>query len=129
MSTFHLFAYGTLRKQALGPTRLRGCEHVGTGRVHGTLYDIDGEFPALMLYGETPVTGDVWRCPAAELPRLDEYEGTAKGLFRRVAVAVADAAEPGREVPCWCYVAGPALSRRLTPDRRITAWPPPAPRS
>lgn len=129
MSPFHLFVYGTLQSHGRAASQLHGCERVGRGSVRGTLYDIDGEFPALMLYGDTVVAGEIWRCAAAELRRLDEYEGLAQGLFRRVAVGVADGGEPGREVPCWCYVAGPALSRRLTPDRRITAWPPARPRS
>ena len=39
MSTFNLFAYGTLR----GGARLPGCRRVGGATVRGTLYDIDGE--------------------------------------------------------------------------------------
>ncbi|HSJ13955.1 MAG TPA: gamma-glutamylcyclotransferase family protein [Longimicrobiales bacterium] len=122
MSVFQLFVYGTLRTRERAASLLQGCECTGIGRVHGTLYDIDGAFPALMLYGETPVTGEIWRCPAAVLPRLDEYEGVGEGLFRRVATAVTDAADPARELACWTYVAGPALARKLTPDRRTAAW-------
>jgi gamma-glutamylcyclotransferase (GGCT)/AIG2-like uncharacterized protein YtfP len=126
MSAFHLFVYGTLRARSRAATLLRHCERVGTGTVKGTLYDIDGAFPALMLYGDTVVRGEVWRCPAATLLTLDEYEGVNEGLFRRIAVTAAMTSQPASELACWCYVAGPALSRQLTPERRIGAWPPAA---
>jgi gamma-glutamylcyclotransferase (GGCT)/AIG2-like uncharacterized protein YtfP len=109
---FHLFVYGTLRSDGAAREMLAGCERVGTATVDGTLYDIDGRFPALMLYGGTPVQGEVWRCPVDRLQRIDEYEGVGRGLFRRVAVMAAGLA-------CWTYVAGPALARELTPARRV----------
>jgi gamma-glutamylcyclotransferase (GGCT)/AIG2-like uncharacterized protein YtfP len=111
---FHLFVYGSLRSGAAAHELLDGCERVGEASVAGTLYDIDGRYPALMLYGDTPVHGEIWRCPPALLGRLDEYEGAIRGLFRRVGVRVA-------EYACWTYVAGPALARRLTPARRIAS--------
>lgn len=117
MSTFDLFAYGTLRAGAAAASVLDECEWLGEGTVHGILYDIDGRFPALVLYGtDGPVRGELWRCPAALLPRLDRYEGTADGLFRRVAV---EAETPRGRTPCWVYAAGPALSRKLAFERRI----------
>lgn len=121
MSTFNLFVYGTLRARERGAALLRGCRQVGRGTVHGTLYDIDGQYPALMLYGDTPVRGEIWQCPADSLLRLDEYEGTAEGLFRRIALEVPS--ETGATVPCWLYVAGPRLSRQLTPEHRLTHQP------
>ena len=115
-ASFNLFAYGTLRRGGANAGLLDGCEYVGSGIVRGTLYDIDGRFPALVLYGEADVRGDVWRCPATLLNRLDELEDTAGGLFRRVAT---DVRVDGGNVPCWLYTAGPGLSRQLLPDRRI----------
>ncbi|MHB1168214.1 MAG: gamma-glutamylcyclotransferase family protein [Longimicrobiales bacterium] len=116
---FHLFAYGTLRNADDASMQLmQGARRVTEATVAGTLYDIDGEFPALMLYGQTPIEGTVWHIPeAARLAALDEYEGVERGLYRRVAVEAAG-------VPCWVYVAGPALASRLTPERRIAdgAW-------
>jgi gamma-glutamylcyclotransferase (GGCT)/AIG2-like uncharacterized protein YtfP len=87
------------------------------------LYDIDGRFPALLLYGNAPVQGDVWRCPADRLLRLDDYEGVDDGLFVRRAVEVVT--DRGM-LPCWVYTAGPALARKLLPDWRIAsgAWRP-----
>jgi gamma-glutamylcyclotransferase (GGCT)/AIG2-like uncharacterized protein YtfP len=114
--SFNLFVYGTLRRGGPAHDRLAGCEHVGEGKVGGVLYDIDGRFPALLHYGETPVYGEIWRCPAELLLQLDRFEGVDSGLFRRRGIEVET--ERG-EVPCWTYTAGPALSRKLQPDRRI----------
>lgn len=127
MSGFHLFAYGTLRDGGGADGLLAGCERVDHGTVGGALYDIDGRFPALVLYGEEPVHGEVWRCPSDLLPSLDAYEGTERSLFRRVAAEVRTSS--GGALPCWLYTAGPALSRSLTPERRVPGgtWPPASP--
>jgi gamma-glutamylcyclotransferase (GGCT)/AIG2-like uncharacterized protein YtfP len=116
MNGFNLFVYGTLRSGSTAGGMLEGCRRVGEARLNGLLYDIDGRFPALLLYGGAQVHGEVWRCPAALLPRLDAYEGTGRGLFRRVG---AHAEADGELVPCWVYTAGPALGRRLRPEHRI----------
>lgn len=115
----HLFVYGTLRSGGEAAWLLRGCRFVGPGAVAGTMYDL-GDYPALVLGGDGRVEGEVWRCPADLLPRLDEYEGIAEGLFGRTEVEVAG-------VRCWTYVAGPRLLPGLGPERRIArgAWPPP----
>ena len=116
---FHLFTYGSLTSgRAEAKALLEGCERVGTGEIRGTLYDA-GEYPAVLLDGEDRVRGEIWRCPADLLPRLDAYEGVADGLFRRAAVSVAD-------VACWVYVAGPRLGPRLVPEARLPAgeWNP-----
>ncbi|HEY0305413.1 MAG TPA: gamma-glutamylcyclotransferase family protein [Longimicrobiales bacterium] len=121
MSThFHLFVYGTLRSNGAGASLLAEGERVGTGIVGGVLYNIDNAYPALILYGNTPVQGEVWRCPASLLGQLDEYEGVADGLFRRVGLEVA--MSDGTMQGCWAYVAGPKLSRKLTGSRRIETW-------
>lgn len=111
---FFLFVYGTLRAGSEAAARmLAGCTWLRAASVRGTLYDMDGEFTALMLYGDAPIGGEIWHVPdSARLLRLDEYEGVERGLFRRVGVE-ADG------VPCWTYVAGPALAHKLTPERRL----------
>lgn len=116
---FHLFVYGTLRSGGSAAHLLAGCDLVARGEVRGTLYDIRGEYPALMLYGDTRVPGEVWRCPASALARLDAYEDVAGGLTRRVGVAVDG-------VGCWVYVAGPRLAHELTTARRLGSgvWTP-----
>ena len=119
-SHFHLFVYGTLRSNGAGASLLADGELIGTGSVGGVLYDIDGAYPALVLYGNTPVRGEVWRCPAHALLQLDAYEAVAEGLFRRIGVEVT--MSDGATLGCWTYVAGPRLSQKLVPARRILAW-------
>ena len=116
---FHLFIYGTLRGNGAAAHLLAGAGFVDVGAVTGTLYDIRGEYPALMLYGDTRIPGEIWRCPAPLLARLDAYEDVAAGLFRRVGVEVGGRA-------CWTYVAGPRLAHELTPASRLPSgvWQP-----
>lgn len=119
---FHLFVYGTLRTGGKAAGVLHECERVEFGSVGGVLYDIEGQYPALVLYGDTPVIGEVWRCPNQLLPALDNFERVESGLFRRVGVRVRIDGQRN-DLPCWTYVAGPALSRKLIPTRRIAHWP------
>ncbi|HEX6939281.1 MAG TPA: gamma-glutamylcyclotransferase family protein [Longimicrobiales bacterium] len=109
---FNLFTYGTLRRGGSASALLEGCTLVGVGTVAGTLYDIDGAYPAMVLAGTDRVEGEVWACPTSSLARFDAYEGVADGLFRRVGVRVGD-------WTCWTYVAGPKLARRLTARNRV----------
>lgn len=117
---FHLFTYGTLRARGAAAHLLDDCRRVGTAQVPGILYDVEGRYPALMLYGDAPVHGELWRCPVHVLGRLDAYEGVVQGLYRRVGIRVGS-------TQAWTYVAGPGLARHLTPGARIAAgeWPPP----
>lgn len=146
MSEFNLFVYGTLRAggdnghnaraetagaasradAAIPDARagaasglLAGCVKVGDGTIGGTLYDIEGRYPALVHYGADPVQGEIWRCPAEVLPALDAYEGIGVGLFRRVATEIET--QGGERLPCWLYTAGPALARHLTPANRVAS--------
>ena len=112
-----LFVYGTL-KQGGGMDRLMvGCTPIRSASVEGSLYDL-GEYPALVLDRGGIVIGELWRCPAETLDRLDSYEGVPTGLFRRVRTMAGD-------VECWTYVAGPALEGRLLAGARIPngSWP------
>jgi len=111
---FNLFVYGTLRADGVAAELLAQAGYIRSAAVPGTLYDIDGAYPALMLYGSTPVRGEIWHCPPDLLAQLDAYESVQHGLFRRVGVEVAG-------LPCWTYVAGPALASKLTPERRVDA--------
>lgn len=115
--SFHLFVYGTLRSQGVANPLLADCTRMGEATVGGVLYDIDGEFPALVPYGTARIAGEVWRCPAETLPDLDAYEGVQQGLFRRIGVHVR--MHSSDEVGCWIYVAGPGLARKLVPAARI----------
>ncbi|HUP90323.1 MAG TPA: gamma-glutamylcyclotransferase family protein [Longimicrobiales bacterium] len=117
---FNLFVYGTLRRGGSAVDLLKQCTPIGMGTVGGVLYNIDNLHPALVLYGASPVEGDVWKCPVGLLSTLDQYEGVSDGLFRRVGVTVMMELN---EVPAWTYTAGPALSRKLVPSQRISSWP------
>lgn len=111
-SVVHFFVYGTLTSgDGVSPGPMAGCERVRSAEVRGTLYDT-GAYPALLLAGEGRVEGEIWKCPADALPRLDHHEAVDEGLFRRVGVRVDD-------IACWTYVAGPRLWARLTPETRI----------
>ena len=114
---FHLFVYGSLRRNGSAASHMAGAEWIGQATVGGILYDIDGAYSALVLYGATPVQGEVWKCPASMLSMLDEYEGVADSLFRRIGVEAT--LEDGSPIGCWAYVAGPKLSRKLVPARQI----------
>ena len=124
MSGFNLFVYGTLRSGGGAAGRLSACARIADATIGGALYDIEGRFPALVHYGTEPVHGEIWRCPADMLLELDAYEGTATGMFRRIAADVQTVA--GESVSCWLYTAGPALSRQLTPANRVSGrtWRP-----
>jgi gamma-glutamylcyclotransferase (GGCT)/AIG2-like uncharacterized protein YtfP len=120
MSTFYFFAYGSLRRGHDAAHMMRECEYISTAAVHGTLYDINGEYTALMLYGQTEISADIWRCPAARLASLDTYEGVDSGRFRRIATNVVIHRDNSVEhLPCWLYVAGPQLAHLLTPASRL----------
>lgn len=118
---FHLFVYGTLKRGQRSADLLEGCDWLGAATVPGILYDIDGEHPALVVYGNSEVKGEVWRCPINLLPTIDAYESLDSGLFRRVGITVV--LEDGREQGCWTYVAGPRITRKLTPESRVATWP------
>lgn len=118
MSHFHLFLPLAPGTDGLAGGLPAGCERLGPGHVRGTPYRLDGAGQVLMLYGDTPVPGEIWRCPAESLVQLDRRAGTAEGRRRRVARAVPPHGG-GDPVPCWLYVAGPAVSRGLLPDRRV----------
>jgi hypothetical protein len=108
---FHLFVYDEA-PGAPGSTDLpAGCERVATADVAGTLYGAADKNEALVLAGTGRIGGEVWRCPVEILTELDSDERVLSGLFRRVGVQV-------DEYPCWVYVAGPELARRLTLGRQ-----------
>ena len=115
MGTFNLFLYDGLGGQAAPADLLARCEKIASGSAGGLLYDIGG-YTALLLYGESPVTGEIWRCPLSILAELDQYAGVETGEFRRIGHEIPST---NGLLPCWIYVAGPALRRRLLPSARL----------
>ena len=84
-----LFVYGTLK---------RGCKnhpHIADQRLVGEactapgyrLYNL-GDYPGLVAdtTATDGVTGEVWEVDAAALARLDDFEGVAEVLYRRIQV-------------------------------------------
>ena len=118
MSTFNLFLYGPLGPEGVPHEVLSICERVDTGVVGGLLYQINNTFPVLLQYGDTPVHGEVWRCPVESLADLDAHAKVDDGVLRRIGHEVASA--QGDRTPCWLYVAGPSLRRKLIPANRLT---------
>lgn len=83
-----VFVYGTLMEGMANAGRLRGCAHLGAGRVDGYApYDL-GEFPGMRPSDEGGcVLGEVRLVDARVLKDLDELEGNGS-LYRRIAVDV-----------------------------------------
>jgi gamma-glutamylcyclotransferase (GGCT)/AIG2-like uncharacterized protein YtfP len=112
----HLFVYGTLLPD-LFPGRapkdiadiLSEARRVGTGQIHGLLYDL-GQYPGAVLDPESQCvfSGEILELPTADvLARLDEYEevdatNPERSLFLRVKSPVT--LEDGRALQCWLYV-------------------------
>ncbi len=93
-----LFAYGTLTPDGPDEAERGGWE---PDKVRGRLYDL-GTFPALIDIDDPEagwVAGYVSAIePAKRFEQLDEYEGVAEGLYRRVRATT----QGGREV--WVYL-------------------------
>ena len=104
-TSVHVFIYGATGAGIQ-------AEAVQEGVVAGTLFEVDGVGPALMLAGHSPVRGMVLRVSPEALGTLDGNAGVREGLFRRVGVKVGG-------IPCWTWVAGPALAPRLARSRRV----------
>lgn len=114
---FHIFSYGSGLEDRLAAGLLEGCELVAEREVAGTLYDIDGEYPALVLAGNGRVAGEIWRCPVEVLPELDSDERVVARQLNRIGLQV-------DEFACWVYVVGPKLARHLAPGRRLASSAP-----
>lgn len=95
-----LFVYGTLRNTARH--MLGRCEHLGSARVRGRLYQVNPNFPGMILPQRDSdwVSGDVFRLfdLTAALARLDSYEGAD---YLRVGFEVEF--ESGESSEAWVY--------------------------
>jgi gamma-glutamylcyclotransferase (GGCT)/AIG2-like uncharacterized protein YtfP len=115
-----LFVYGTLQTGGPSNWMLDGFRRLREDSLGGTLYDL-GEYPTLVLGGDSLVMGEVWEGPDETLQAIDSYEQVGEGLFSRVSIPLEDG-------KCWVYVAGPELERRLQPRQIIPGgrwWDPP----
>ena len=118
----HLFVYGTLMASFGGTMHdlvARYATLLGGAAFAGRLYDA-GMYPAAVPAADSPrdrVRGELYRLDSrtsADLLRqLDDYEGCAEGLFRRVRAVVTG--DDRRPVEAWVYV----YARSTAPLRRV----------
>jgi gamma-glutamylcyclotransferase (GGCT)/AIG2-like uncharacterized protein YtfP len=110
-----VFVYGTLRNDPnheMYRVLARDSRYVGTGTIHGELYDL-GAYPGVLLAenGQKVVTGEVYELEAKNVTqtwrKLDEYEGCGISdpeprEYERRLVRVE--LEEGTETEAWAYV-------------------------
>lgn len=81
-----IFVYGTLKHRCSNHHVLADQHFLGEARtVPGyRLYHL-GEYPGMVAASDDTVgvTGELWSVNPAALARLDAFEGTAEGLYRR----------------------------------------------
>jgi gamma-glutamylcyclotransferase (GGCT)/AIG2-like uncharacterized protein YtfP len=112
----YLFVYGTLRRALVKnaspelATLMQGLRFVGSGKIHGQLYDL-GAYPGAIVGEnfETNIIGEIYELsePRDVLEMLDVYEGFIPGeleasLFARIQAPVT--LPDGQCVECWLYV-------------------------
>ena len=110
-----VFVYGTLLDEVFVSRLLEHPVSVEPARLDGfrveTLPAFD--WPVLVHDAAGSVEGRVYRkLDAEDLRRLDLYEGTAEGLYRRVGVQVVVAAADVPET-AWAYLPTPKTLQRL----------------
>lgn len=98
-----LFVYGTLKKEFYNNNTLKGSKYVRQSRVNGILLHL-GNYPGLLLESTaTPVEGELWDVPDAEiLARVDQLEGHPH-CFERKKVRVAGGEEVYTYEYGWYY--------------------------
>jgi len=111
---FHLFIPRVEDAPGLPLSPPKGSKQVSAAEVEGTLYEVEGTGPVLVLAGNSRIVGDIWRCPVEGLKALDADEWVRTRRLRRVGVQVG-------EYPCWVFVAGPRFARELAQQNRSRA--------
>jgi gamma-glutamylaminecyclotransferase len=99
-----VFVYGTLKRGGSNHHFLAGQKFLGEARTEPgyNLYSL-GDYPGMVRSTDAShdVTGEVWAVDAACLAELDELEGVAEGLYKRVPVKLAP---PFAEQPVESYL-------------------------
>ena len=84
-----LFVYGSLKRGCSNHRQLRGQTFVGSARTQPgyRLFDL-GDYPGMIPFAadRDGVAGEVWSVDDACLARLDKFEGTPEGLYRREVI-------------------------------------------
>jgi len=120
----HVFVYGTLRTGESNDIH-RAAERngiadpvlVGSGRIHGRLYDF-GAYPGVVLDADaSSVHGDVYRIEDTLVPVLDEIEEVVpgiSGLFRSEHMHVTVGLDgPAETIECLVYPVSDAAVQGL----------------
>lgn len=84
-----VFVYGTLKRGCSNHHVLAGQQLLGAARTApGYRLHHLGEYPGMIAASDDTigVAGEVWSVDAATLARLDAFEGTAEGLYRRESI-------------------------------------------
>jgi len=103
-----VFVYGTLQRGESSHHYLVGARFVGQARTAPDFELVDlGEYPAMVLGGNTAVTGELYAVTARGLNHLDELEDHPE-YFRRTDVQLAD----GRQVVSY-----------ILPDSQASPYP------
>ena len=107
-----VFVYGSLKRGQTNHSQMDGCAWLGEAELSGlALYDL-GPFPMAVPAGpEASLQGEIYRVDAAQLARLDRFEGAPR-LYERQRWQLSD----GRAV--WVYVGRAWQVRHV---RRITS--------
>lgn len=106
--TVLVFVYGSLLTGMGNNRHMSGCRLVGPATTQGSglaLHDTGYGFPAVERGGYlvTPIVGELYEVPAAQLPHLDRFEGVPR-LYQRTTVAVV--LDNGRECDAYIYTMG-----------------------
>jgi gamma-glutamylcyclotransferase (GGCT)/AIG2-like uncharacterized protein YtfP len=102
---------GRVRWPILQPYVLEGPTEA---TVPGRIFDTGLDFPAARFDLAGTVHGELFRVDARALPLLDEVEGAAHGLYRRVVVTT------GAGQAAWSYEFGGDVDDFLDLDGRWT---------
>ena len=86
-----LFVYGTLKRGGENHLHLAGQRFLGEAATGPgfTLYGLKG-FPGMVRTTDASegVTGELWEIDADRLRRLDQFEGTAEGIYARAPITL-----------------------------------------
>ena len=100
-----VFVYGTLRRGGSNHHRMSGADFMAAGTVRGKIYRI-AWYPGLVLGDEGEVKGEVYSVDAAQLMKLDAFEGLSAGEiegseYRRSKAVVFKT--DGKTIPAWVW--------------------------
>ncbi|WP_002147351.1 gamma-glutamylcyclotransferase family protein [Bacillus cereus] len=90
---YHVFVYGTLRKEQTNAHYMRGAACIADGAwTYGKLFDTNEGYPAMICSNEEKVYGEVYEVNSDVLQKLDEleeYTGNAgSDLYDRITQTI-----------------------------------------